>query len=83
MTGSALGVLFVSPPEGLQAAVLAKKQHCGLAAGDSLPHLRLPAGTAQWDKCIAGTRLIHAFGGKRITTEQFVSKYYSQSTLYP
>jgi len=26
----------------------------------------IPKGTEQWGKCIAGTRTIHAFGGKRI-----------------
>ncbi len=26
----------------------------------------IPKGTEQWAKCIAGTRTIHAFGGKRI-----------------
>ena len=28
--------------------------------------LFVPAGTLQWGRCIAGTRSIHAFGGKRI-----------------
>ena len=28
--------------------------------------LFIPEGTEQWGKCIAGTRTIHAFGGKRI-----------------
>lgn len=28
----------------------------------------IPKGTEQWGKCIAGTRTIHAFGGKRIHT---------------
>jgi quercetin dioxygenase-like cupin family protein len=28
--------------------------------------LFIPKGTRQWGKCIAGTRTIHAFGGKRI-----------------
>ena len=27
--------------------------------------LLIPAGTEQWGKCIAGTRTIHAFGGRR------------------
>ncbi len=31
--------------------------------------LFIPAGTEQWGRCIAGTRSIHAFGGKRIKTE--------------
>lgn len=31
--------------------------------------LFVPAGTLQWGRCIAGTRSIHAFGGKRIKTE--------------
>ena len=34
-----------------------------LNAGDEL---LIPAGTEQWGKCKAGTRTIHAFGGKRI-----------------
>lgn len=28
--------------------------------------LFIPKGTVQWGKCIAGTRTIHFFGGKRI-----------------
>ena len=28
----------------------------------------IPKGTEQWGKCLAGTRTIHAFGGKRIHT---------------
>lgn len=28
--------------------------------------LLVPAGTLQWGRCTAGTRTIHAFGGKRI-----------------
>lgn len=28
--------------------------------------IHIPKGTEQWGKCIAGTRTIHAFGGKRI-----------------
>ena len=28
--------------------------------------LYIPKGTEQWGKCVAGTRTIHAFGGKRI-----------------
>ena len=28
--------------------------------------LIIPKGTEQWGKCKAGTRTIHAFGGKRI-----------------
>ncbi len=31
--------------------------------------LFVPAGTLQWGRCIAGTRSIHAFGGKRIKTD--------------
>ena len=34
-----------------------------LKPGDEL---FIPKGTEQWGKCIAGTRTIHAFGGKRI-----------------
>lgn len=29
--------------------------------------LLIPANTIQWGRCIAGTRSIHAFGGKRIS----------------
>ena len=32
--------------------------------------LFVPAGTLQWGKCVAGTRSIHAFGGKRIKTDE-------------
>ncbi len=31
--------------------------------------LLIPAGTEQWGRCAAGTRSIHAFGGKRIGSE--------------
>ena len=34
-----------------------------LKPGDELV---IPKGTEQWGKCVAGTRTIHAFGGKRI-----------------
>jgi len=34
-----------------------------LKPGDEL---LIPRGTEQWGKCKAGTRTIHAFGGKRI-----------------
>ena len=34
-----------------------------LEHGDELV---IPKGTEQWGKCVAGTRTIHAFGGKRI-----------------
>ena len=34
-----------------------------LKPGDEL---YIPKGTEQWGKCMAGTRTIHAFGGKRI-----------------
>ncbi len=34
-----------------------------LKQGDEL---YIPKGTEQWGECIAGTRTIHAFGGKRI-----------------
>ncbi len=36
-----------------------------LSPGDEL---FIPAGTEQWGRCIAGTRTIHAFGGKRIVS---------------
>ncbi len=36
-----------------------------LSPGDEL---FIPKGTEQWGKCIAGTRTIHAFGGRRIKT---------------
>jgi len=32
--------------------------------------LFIPKGTEQWGKCIAGTRTIHAFGGKRIQRDE-------------
>lgn len=31
--------------------------------------LFVPAGTVQWGRCAAGTRSIHAFGGKRIKSK--------------
>jgi quercetin dioxygenase-like cupin family protein len=34
-----------------------------LKPGDEL---YIPKGTEQWGKCVAGTRTIHAFGGRRI-----------------
>lgn len=34
-----------------------------LEPGDEL---YIPKGTEQWGECVAGTRTIHAFGGKRI-----------------
>lgn len=34
-----------------------------LSAGDEL---LIPAGTLQWGRCLAGTRTIHFFGGKRV-----------------
>ncbi len=37
-----------------------------LNPGDELV---VPAGTLQWGRCTAGTRTIHAFGGKRIKPE--------------
>jgi quercetin dioxygenase-like cupin family protein len=39
------------------------EQEIVLKPGDEL---YIPKGTEQWGKCIAGTRTIHAFGGKRI-----------------
>lgn len=39
------------------------EQEIVLRPGDEL---FIPKGTEQWGKCIAGTRTIHAFGGKRI-----------------
>jgi quercetin dioxygenase-like cupin family protein len=35
-----------------------------LKPGDELV---IPKGTVQWGRCTAGTRTIHAFGGRRIT----------------
>jgi quercetin dioxygenase-like cupin family protein len=32
--------------------------------------LFIPAGTLQWGRCAAGTRTIHAFGGKRVKAER-------------
>ncbi len=31
--------------------------------------LHIPKGKEQWGECIAGTRSIHVFGGRRITKE--------------
>jgi quercetin dioxygenase-like cupin family protein len=46
-----------------QYTVIMNEQEFVLNPGDEL---FIPKGTAQWGKCIAGTRTIHAFGGKRI-----------------
>jgi quercetin dioxygenase-like cupin family protein len=46
-------------------ANLAGKEYI-LKAGDEL---FIPKGTEQWGRCKAGTRTIHAFGGKRIKRE--------------
>ncbi len=40
-----------------------KNKEIILNPGDEL---HIPKGTEQWGKCKAGTRTIHAFGGKRI-----------------
>ena len=39
------------------------EQEIILKPGDEL---YIPKGTVQWGKCTAGTRTIHAFGGRRI-----------------
>ncbi len=38
-----------------------------LRAGDEA---LIPAGTLQWGRCTAGTRTIHAFGGRRISKKE-------------
>ncbi len=38
-----------------------------LKAGDEA---FIPRGRAQWSRCIAGTRTIHAFGGNRIKPKE-------------
>lgn len=43
--------------------VIMNGQEFILESGDEL---LIPGGTEQWGTCIAGTRTIHAFGGKRI-----------------
>lgn len=50
---------------GQYTAVLDDKEYV-LDPGDEL---FIPRGTEQWAKCIAGTRTIHAFGGRRIHRE--------------
>lgn len=42
-----------------------------LMAGDEA---FIPAGTEQWGRCAAGTRTVHAFGGKRIKGEKAPAK---------
>lgn len=46
-----------------QYTVFMDDQEYVLNPGDEL---LISKGTEQWGKCIAGTRTIHAFGGKRI-----------------
>lgn len=46
-----------------QYTVIFNDKEYVLNPGDEL---FIPKGTEQWGKCIAGTRTIHAFGGKRI-----------------
>lgn len=46
-----------------QYTVIMNDKEFILNPGDEL---LIPKGTEQWGKCIAGTRTIHAFGGKRI-----------------
>jgi quercetin dioxygenase-like cupin family protein len=46
-----------------QYTVIMNEKEFVLNPGDEI---LIPSGTEQWGKCIAGTRTIHAFGGKRI-----------------
>ena len=46
-----------------QYTVIMNAEEYVLNPGDEI---FIPKGTEQWGKCIAGTRTIHAFGGKRI-----------------
>ncbi|MHB1420861.1 MAG: cupin domain-containing protein [Bacillota bacterium] len=46
-----------------QYTVIMHDKEYVLNSGDEI---LIPKGTEQWGKCIAGTRTIHAFGGKRI-----------------
>jgi len=46
-----------------QYTVIMKDKEIVLNPGDEI---LIPKGTEQWGKCIAGTRSIHAFGGKLI-----------------
>jgi quercetin dioxygenase-like cupin family protein len=46
-----------------QYTVMMNGQEYILGAGDEI---LIPKGTVQSGKCIAGTRTIHAFGGKRV-----------------
>ena len=48
---------------GEYTACFADGREIVLHPGDEL---FIPAGTKQWGRCAAGTRSIHAFGGKRI-----------------
>lgn len=50
---------------GRYTAILDGREHV-LEPGDEL---FIPKGTVQGGRCIAGTRTIHAFGGKRIRRE--------------
>lgn len=46
-----------------QYTVIIDDQEHVLNPGDEI---FIPKGTEQWGRCVAGTRTIHAFGGKRI-----------------
>ena len=46
-----------------QYTVIMNDKEYVLHPGDEI---LIPGGTEHWGKCIAGTRTIHAFGGKRI-----------------
>lgn len=46
-----------------QYTVIINNEEVVLNPGDEIV---IPKGTEQWGRCIAGTRTIHAFGGKRI-----------------
>lgn len=49
------------------------------AAGERVLHpgdeVMVPAGTEQWGRCAAGTRTVHAFGGRRIVKPQPVIEH--------
>lgn len=46
-----------------QYTVFMKDKEVILNPGDEL---LIPKNTEQWGKCVAGTRTIHFFGGKRV-----------------
>jgi quercetin dioxygenase-like cupin family protein len=60
--------------DGQYTAIINEKEHV-LNPGDEL---FIQKGMEHWGKCIAGTRTIHAFGGKRIHAE-YEKKVFSSS----